>query len=125
MHSLNLLSDTEFLSLVEGELFIKLDHNHGSKCCGCSAYPFFTGGRLRRLEESAFLFARWRDESCRLLYKDETICRYLYVALQLIKAAAAPVEQREEALEDLHPTETSYQAVLARRVAEEKKKSCR
>lgn len=123
LHGLNLLSDREFLSIIEGELlshWASSMHKWSSEAsCDTVAlakmYAVLKLKLLKPLADSSLDTLR----SMKLLQRDERICRIFYGVLLMIKAAS---ESNLGGLGDLCPPVTNFRRVLARRAAEDKRK---
>ncbi|GAX15311.1 tuftelin-interacting protein 11 [Fistulifera solaris] len=114
MHEVGLLSDEMFLSLLEGEVmsnWVILQHDRiveGHATEVAATYANF---------KSQLLYVNGSKVSQILLFHDEMICRYFNAVLQML-VPYVPVD------DVLYPSDpVSYQTVLARRVAEAKKRA--
>ena len=125
LQRLKLLSDQEFLSLVEGELLSHVTvimHRKASsgESTAVLAQDYVIWKKL--------LFSGTDSSSRSLFQQDGRICQYFYTMLRIIAASNSKQshEDRSDELDDLRPDDTSsinYHRVLARRVAEQKKRA--
>jgi tuftelin-interacting protein 11 len=118
LNNARLLSNVEFLSLLEGEvMWVWCDKIH-SKLVGAKvelsqvtdAYVSMKSHLRHDLEYPA----AWR-----CLYEDEVICRQFYAVLLMIRAVA---DAKMDGLDALVPSEMTFRGVLARRAKEEKQR---
>jgi tuftelin-interacting protein 11 len=130
MHWSNLLSDKEFLSIIEGELLSKwaarmqvwLVRTPSEWSAVSEAYMEWRhrllsgflpdGDKLASADESGT-----RVASCRCLRQDIRVCSVFYAVLLMIQAAR---RSDLDALDDLRPSATNVRAVLTRRTREER-----
>ena len=121
MHSTKLLSDKEFLSVLEGEL---LSRWAGRMHTWLTKEP-------SAFKEAADIYVEWRDRlfsktsaskrvSRDCLAHDLDVCAIFYAVLLMIQAAS---QSNADLLDDYRPTPTNSRAVLARRTREEQEKA--
>ena len=119
MHFLGLLSDRDFLSIMEGELLSRW-------AAHMQAWLFED---LSRWNEAAEAYVEWRGrllseggsaDGSKCLQQDKMVCTVFYAILLMIQAAH---EAKKDLLGDLKPTATNYRAVSARRTREERERA--
>jgi tuftelin-interacting protein 11 len=120
-----LISDNEFLSVIEGELLPHwADSIHewlqDTPSDYAQAAEVYLEWKATLLQPSTEKGPPEASKSHLLLQKDTAVCRIFYAVLLMIHAAS---ESNVDALDDLRPSTTNFRVVLARRVAEEKKRA--
>jgi tuftelin-interacting protein 11 len=124
--NLGLITDHEFLSVMEGELLPNWElslHEWMEETPGdyALAAEVYVEWKLRLLQSSSTEKASTKDSSSQhLLQGDPVICGSFYGVVLMLHAAS---ESNVDALDELHPSTTNFRVVLARRTAEEKKRA--
>ena len=128
MHGLDLLSDIDFLSIIEGEAVTTL---------GASMHESFLE-KQTNVPEMAVFYKSWKmrtflgqgissmncpsscftHQSLRLVQRDKQMCCLFYTMLRMLQFAS-PISEQDQ-LEQLNCPSTTYRAVLARRIKERK-----
>ena len=119
LHSLGLLSDIEFCSVLEAELLPRWASKMNDMLLDKSI----------NAEEAAAIYLNWKREllvntpsspaihSMKLLQRDSRVCAIFYTVLRMIQLAGQSDSSNE--LEFLYPTTTNYHVVSVRRIKEQ------
>lgn len=118
-HTRGLLSDHEFLSLIEGEVLPLFVSYLFEKMAGGSSSTeladMYAQFKLRLLTWTS---GSKKKSTYFLLRNDEWVCRYLLGAIEIIASSDTSKD-----IEHLCPVRTNYRSVLARRLSEDRKRA--
>ena len=119
LYNMGLMTQLEFVSLVEGELLAMWAQElHGN----------LDSQREPNVEQLARFYSAWKHKvlgspssmSYRLLNKDLMICRIFYSGLKIIETA---MSEKPKELASMTPRTSTYREVLARRSKEERNRN--
>jgi GC-rich sequence DNA-binding factor-like protein/Tuftelin interacting protein N terminal/G-patch domain len=141
MCALGLLSDDEFLSLLEGELLPRWAYGIHAQLASLDGSGESDGEFTKMTTSAVTLYQQWKFGLFRgngefgrvheIIREDDMICRMFYGVLCMIRASAgsrhphSAVENDRERFTDWQPIleNTNYRIVLSRRLAEEKQRA--
>jgi tuftelin-interacting protein 11 len=123
IHALGLLSDIEFVSIIEGECLVNLASTTRDllleKASVSRMAQIYREWKMRTFsgqgdstKKSAFA-----DRSLQLMQADRQICGIFYTILRMLQLAS---DSDEESLEHINPPRANFRVVLARRMKEKK-----